>query len=511
VSRPAPQPNHSLLRRFRDDRMRAPLAPREIAVVVAVGLHLCFLPWALGTVHPWAQLTSLGLAVAGLAVALWPRRQPQSAKRQGPDPSGFSSQVSGLEAPAFRLPPSAVRLLLRFPLFWLGLLLLAYIAIQALNPAWVWQRNDTTWWLRRVDEIPWLPTSVDAPFERFNAWRQLVIYASAWLTLCTVWVGFTRRRALEGIMLVILLNAAVLALVGFAQRALAPDAYLGAFPWPFGHSAFASFIYKNHAGAFFALVAALAIVLALRAHDRGLRHGRKSTPAGLYVLAALLLSTAVLASASRGACITLACFLALTGLWLVVHNRISALTGGREGTVTILLALVFGASALVALPNLDFTAIENRFEQLAKDPASTLEGRLHAYEAGCEMFADHGWRGIGAGAFRHLFPDYIRHHPEVYAEGRLFWAHLHRDWLEIPIELGVAGSAILLLGAVYGLVHLIRHRAWAHLLSAPLLLACLQTALHAWYDFPFQAPAILITWLVLLAIAARWAELDRAR
>jgi O-antigen ligase len=507
---PRAAPNHSLLRRFRDDRQRAPLAPREIAVVVAVGLHLCFLPWALGTVHPWSQLTSLALATVGVAVALWPLRQAPSARSQASEPSGFSSQVSGF-ARQTALGEQPLSRLVRFPLFWLGAALLAYIAVQALNPSWVWQRNETSWWLRRVDDIAWLPTSIDAPFARSNAWRELVVYASAWLTLCTVWVGLTRRRALEALLVVVLVNAVVLALVGYVEKAFSPDAFLGAFAWPFGHSAFASFIYKNHAGAFFALAAALAVVLALRAHDRGLRRGQKSTPAGLFVLAALVLATAVLATASRGACITLACFLAVTGLWLILHNRVAALTRGRDGAVTILLALVFGASALVALPNLNFAAIEIRFEQLADDPVSTIEGRLHAYDAGWKMFQDHGWRGVGAGGFSHLFPNYIRHHPEVYAEGRLFWAHVHRDWLELPIELGAAGSALLVLAGGYWLLALHRRRAWGHMLAGPLLLACLQPVLHAWFDFPFQAPAIMTTWLVLLAISARWAELDQPR
>src|SRR5258708_7429071 len=61
------------LEHFRSDRKRLPLHPLEKAVLWVVALHLCFLPWALGTMHVWSQVTSLGLSAVGLALALIPR------------------------------------------------------------------------------------------------------------------------------------------------------------------------------------------------------------------------------------------------------------------------------------------------------------------------------------------------------------------------------------------------------------------------------------------------------
>ena len=126
------------------------------------------------------------------------------------------------------------------------------------------------------------------------------------------------------------------------------------------------------------------------------------------------------------------------------------------------------------------------------------------------MLGDTWVRGIGAGGFRYLFPEYIKKFPEVYNGGRLFWEHAHRDWFELPIELGVAGSALLLLGAGYWLKFFYRSRAIWHSLAVPVLLGCSQTLAHAWFDFPFQNPAILCTWLALIAVSARWLELDSA-
>src|SRR5258708_1212761 len=136
------------LEHFRSDRKRLPLHPLEKAVLWVVALHLCFLPWALGTMHAWSQVTSLGLSAVGLALALIPRvyggdlgpgfqiggqtsedRGQNVDERRNPSTSRPPSSV-------LRPPSSAFRLtmwprLLHFPIFWIGLALLGYIALQA--------------------------------------------------------------------------------------------------------------------------------------------------------------------------------------------------------------------------------------------------------------------------------------------------------------------------------------------------------------------------------------------
>jgi len=54
-----------------------------------------------------------------------------------------------------------------------------------------------------------------------------------------------------------------------------------------------------------------------------------------------------------------------------------------------------------------------------------------------------GASGIGAGAYRHLFPIYQHRHPELVRQpdGRgMFWEHAHNDILQFPIELGAGGK-----------------------------------------------------------------------
>jgi hypothetical protein len=53
----------------------------------------------------------------------------------------------------------------------------------------------------------------------------------------------------------------------------------------------------------------------------------------------------------------------------------------------------------------------------------------------------------------------------------------------------------------------VRRRALWNALAMPLIFGCLQTVIHAGFDFPFQCPAILVTWCLIITIAGRWVEL----
>jgi len=493
------QPSHpahvpaSLLSKFRSDRKRLPLHPREKAVLTLVAVHLCFLPWALGTMRPWGQITSLCLATIGIVLALIPRN--------------YTADQSG--GPAMRL--TMWPRLLRFPIFWIGLTLLAYIAVQGFNPSWVWTRNATTWWLVRVNDIPWLPTSVDTPFERFNVWRQFIIYTSSWLTVCTVWTGFTRRRSLQILVAILVGNALALALVGFLQEILHADTIVGLMKREDDLSPFSSFINKNHAGAYLSLTTVMTAALATWYFDQGERKMKKSTPAGILALASIFLAGTVLFTLSRGASIALGLCAVFFFGWLILRRKLQANRGGnpavsRAVTVIFIVALVGTANYV------DFSHVFKGFDRLIKQQTNeeSVRARLYAYEASKTMLGDHWVRGVGAGGFRYLFPEYIKKYPRAYEGGQLFWEHAHNDWLEIPIDLGLVGTLLLVGGALWWMVWLTGHSAVWHSLAVPMLLGCSQTLFHAWFDFPLQCPAILATWCALVAISARWIEIESA-
>ncbi|WP_438483648.1 O-antigen ligase family protein [Oleiharenicola lentus] len=479
------------MQKFRSERKRLPLHPLEKAVVAAVAIHLCFLPWALGSTRAWAQIISLCLATVGFAIALLPR--------------DYNSAQSG--GTPFRLSPWPR--LLKFPLFWVGLALLVYIVIQGLNPSWAFEQNEKVWWLRRIESISWLPTSVEAPFERFNAWRELIIYASGWLLVCTLWIGITRKRPLQLLLIILVSNACVLALAGFAQNMLFHRIILGLIRAPDNTTPFATFIYHNHAGAYFSLLIACTVTMSVIMADQRIAKMRKSSPSSLFIAAAILLSGALLVILSRGAILLAGAFFVSFGLWLWLRGRLKP-QAGLNSTVNLLVIGLFLGIAIFTARSLDFSNIGVKFTKLYRQQGKeeSAQGRILAHKSAQQMLSDHWGRGVGSGAFSYLFPAYINKYPEAYQDGKLFWRHAHSDWLEIPIELGLVGCAILLLGAGVVVIFFIKQRAkW----SSPvfvLLIGSGQTLAHAWFDFPFQSPAVLYTWLALIIIAMRWLELE---
>ena len=116
----------SLLAAFRGGPpARLPLESAEKTLLTILIIHLCLLPWAVGGGPIWARSASLTLALAGMVAAVWPR-----ASESDGDPAGKFSPLQRL---------------LRFPCFWFGLALVGYVAIQALNPKYVYGVADGIW------------------------------------------------------------------------------------------------------------------------------------------------------------------------------------------------------------------------------------------------------------------------------------------------------------------------------------------------------------------------------
>lgn len=487
-------------------KQRPPLHPQEKWFLGLVLVQLIFMPWAFGTMHVWSQLSALGLGILGFAVALWPRVYDGDHALGVQFTALANHQVSG-RGGAYRL--SAWPRLIRFPLFWLGGVLLVYIGLQAMNPSWIWERNATAWWLRRVTDLPWLPTSIDTPFERFNLWRQFIIYATVWLTVCALWVGITRRKTLHILLGVLVANACILGLVGFAHKASGVEKLLWLQSFP-GASSFASFVYQNHAGAYFSLMSFAALGLAVWHFFEGRKRMARSTPSAVWLIAAMLLVFAVIFSLSRGAIISLSVFSVAAVIALVILKFSSSTQSTTPAVVGVMLMLGIVGTVAWMVRQVDFSAIYVRFERLSKLQANdpSVVSRQLAREASIQMYGDNWVRGVGAGGFRYLFPEYAKSRPKIYAGGRYFWEHAHNDWLEIPIELGLAGVLLLATGFGWVAWTWARSGGWRHPLTLMVALGVGQVMAHAVMDFPFQNPAILVTWWSLLVISLRWLELD---
>jgi O-antigen ligase len=484
-----------------DGRVAPKLHPLEKALLTVAGAQLVFMPWALGSMHVWSQLTALGLAALAFLLALWPRHYTEEYAREG----------------AFKLLMWPK--LTRFPGCWLGLLLLAYLATQALNPAWAHTPFlGQSWTLLPQEHIAWLPSGIDAPFASMNAWRMLIIYGAVWLLACALWVGLTRRQAVHGLLYVIAGNGALLAVLAIVQRLTGtrdilwfiqgkPEYFVG------------TIIYKNHAGAYFNLVVATAAALALWHLMRAARRMQRDSPAPVFLFCALLAGVTVIISYSRMATFLLMAF-ALVGLAIFLGWQAWGRTAGtRNPLVALLLAAVFLAFIGLGGYVLRFDRAAERVDHIIQEIRGERDGvsvshRRIATQATWEMAADRRLWGWGAGGFRWMFPAYQQNHPEILTPSwnkrvRFFWEYAHNDYAQLTAELGWVGVGLLLLLLLSMVTLLVARGAFTRLPLLLLLAGLGGTLVHSWVDFGLYNPAILTSWVALGILVIRWAETDR--
>jgi O-antigen ligase len=462
-----------------------PLQVQETALVGVVALNLVFLPWALGAMHVWSQLASLGLSMTAFAVALLPRTDA--------DPS---------DRPAARL--------LGFPAFWAGLVLMVYISLQGLNPAWRFELDAKSWWLVPVQHDPLLPSGVDGPYSRSNPWRALVIFGSAWILACSVWSGLLRRQSYRLMFGATVFGGAILAFVGLVQQITGSDRIFWGYKAPEKAQFMASFIYRNHAGAYFNLVLALAVGLAGWHWRRVQRRLEGPGAAIAFGFAAALIALAVIFSASRMSIVLLVAFTLAAALGPAIKTH-SEPGGHRRSRSWAIMAIPAVCVLAIGIVSFQASGVWERFAALVASPSATLRSRILTRDAALTMLKDRWVLGWGAGCFRYGFPLYSQRYPEIYYSGggRLqYWEHAHDDLLEFPIELGAVGMIPIAAALVFAIWRLLGSRFWRNPVSLCAAAGCLLTLVHAWVDFVFQNPAVLTTWAILLVGAIRWAELE---
>jgi len=453
---------------------------REKALVALVGLHLTFLPWAFGGVDTGSQFLGCGLGLGALGLALWP---------------------DAGSAPPIR-PWSRLR---RSPVFWAGVMLFAYVCVQAGNPAFDYHQAGTRWWLEPHATRPGLPTGMNVPFAEAGPWRSLLLWVPPWLLVCAIRTGITRRSSVVTLLTIIAANGFGLAAFGLVQRAAGSEAIYG-FRRTASASIFASFPYRNHAAAYFNLVAMVAVMLLLRCVWRERHSGWNRGPAILYLFFSLTLVAASVLTFSLGGIFLLAVTLAVLVPLTVSHFKRQPTGRSRAPVIAAgLLALLVSALAGAAGLREMRASLEAK---LADGGYTSIHSRQLAARQGLAMFADRPLFGWGAGCFRYGFTQYQQREPELTGMGGVSyrWEHVHNDWLELLVELGVAGVVpigVMLATWLHGLRRL-RLRVYPFLLWPLGGVATL--AVHAWGDFPLQNPAVLATGAAVLWLIPLWQE-----
>lgn len=490
MTAPAAPSGTNPLDRMRSRREKPRVHPTEKVALALVASHLVFLPWALGAMHLPAQVASAVLAAAAFVVSLLPRN--------------YGQEESGRDA--FRLVPW--RRLLRFPVFWVGLALLGYVAAQAMNPVWVHTTDGKVFWMTRVPGADWLPPGVRVPFEKWGPWRVLMVFGAAWLTVCAIWAGFTRRRTLQILIGILAANGLLVAILGVAQRMTRSSLIYWSLEFP-GAGTFASFVYKNHGAGYLLLALAAACALAGWFYLRGLRRMEKSNPSGVLAFAATFLAVAIVTSYARGATLTMLAYLLACIAGFIAH-QMGLPKEHRKTSILVVMVLVFGYFLDTGLQALRAGEAWERMKSGLTRQDVSWESREWASAATWRMVQDHPITGTGAGSFQYVFPLYQQNDRRL-GSGTMFWQQAHNDILQFPAELGVLGCGLLLLMLAWWLLELVRSYFWENPFSLCLTGGLLALLAYSWFDFPFQCPAILITWCAMWPVVTLWTQFEEQR
>lgn len=473
-----------------------PLTKREWWILSLVALQALFVAWGFG-IRLWSHYACLGIAVVGFVTLFVPMHG-----------RGFF----GVESTK---PMQNLRRLLAFPVFWLGLYLCAYVAIQGLNPHLALVTRNGLLYLEGRNFIDWLPSGISAPIELENAFRRLLMFAAPWLMACTLWVGLRRRRAVRLLCWVLALHGFAWATIALLQSFTKAEAMLWKVPPLTPRAEFwGTIVNPNHGGAYLNLLLVLVLYLTFSYISESRRLLTRGGPHLFFLLASVVFAVSVLLTHSRGA---IAIMLLIVGLGVLFGLATLFRAGHWFGNPIglAILALLLGGVGWVTFHNVDPQVFEKELRETQAaldDPTGDVRWVLN--EASLEMFKDRSLYGWGAGSYAFYFRAYQQYYPilmqPVNGVAPSF-RHAHNDYLQYPIELGIAGTAsivgMILWAFGYGLYH------WRQLTLGKLMLfgGLAIIAVHAAFDFIFFNPVTLTTYVLLAVLGLKLLQTEAFR
>lgn len=470
---------------------RANLPPmRERWVGGATAFALIFTLWFLAGMPPTSVLISVGLALFAFGMMFFP--------------------MPGAESKA--LAKDNFSRLLRFPGFWLGILLFAFMLCQYLNPAYEVVLVGKAWNVRYLgDHCHWLPSGIRAPFgftetvNGMNPLRQMCIFGSAWLILCTLWCGLRSRRVRTWLIWALTLNAVLLAV--FCLLRWSNDLTKEFLGYKTGTSSFFGvFSYKNHAAQFFVLSFSMAVSLALMTWRRNAEKFKKSGAHILLAVLSLALWIAALCTASFAGVAEAAAWVLIVPVLIFSSGLMRRTTWIAGGIVSLMVAGLAAVWFSTADMDATWSKVETKFAKIKKEE---IDDRKPRRELALTIFTRSDERerfGWGAGSFQWIAPYFQANMPEfLNAKGKLKTRSefAHCDCLQMLAEWGYLGAGIFFAGVLWFFAVAVKNiRRW-RVPGVALMCGIVFFAAHSTMDFVSYNPALLQT-LAVVVVAFRW-------
>jgi O-antigen ligase len=380
------------------------------------------------------------------------------------------------------------------PLFWLGALFIALLAVQWWNSGrhLLYDPTLSTWGYSPPPRPSW-PSSIS----RLRAFEMICWFAPAWATVLALRSPWITRRHVWGLYYALSANAAVLSAFGIWRFLIGSKTIWGV---EIGDEFFATFGYVNHGSAFFVLASALTVGLLMRECFAQERRPRAWMIAMLLV-AAVLCMVGVHLSLCRAGMVFVWTFVLVAGIYGIRRSR-RDLTPARQAYLAIGVVAI-ALIAFLAIAHLAHREVLRELEQRIGQSGFTwaqyfFGGRDRSFPAAWAIWKDNPWFGVGGWGFSHFLACYIPQSLWTWA-AKPGWANVHNDPLQFLAEFGVVGAGLLALAVVLLIASIVQSGVWRRGIGVMVLLGCAMVWLHSLIDLPFRCPAIVLTWTVLLA------------
>jgi O-antigen ligase len=332
----------------------------------------------------------------------------------------------------------------------------------------------------------WLPISVATT----TTWIAVLGIGSIYIVAMNLFIVPKSRSFFERLLPWLCLNAVLIAIVGYLQKALGLDSAL--FTPGTGQSDFFAFFpYDGHWAAFALLWSSACIAMALLTsrYEDGKIFVQSIGP--WYLTGgALLGASGFLVQARWPAAILLLTFSVM--LLAVAVNFLARSKDPNRMSIALCSALV----GIITFAGGIFRAFQ--LDDYAES-ASSLR------RAAIEMFRDSPLFGWGMDSFAQILP--------FYADDCLLGTRHDRaasDILQILAEIGIIGCLPLCILIAYLVIRYLRGQHDIHLTNH-LMIGCIGCICLACFDSPFMSPAVGLSFFIIFFSALRWADLSRNR
>ncbi|MDT8390390.1 MAG: O-antigen ligase family protein [Lentisphaeria bacterium] len=436
--------------------------------------------WMRGGTPTWSQRHLLWVALALSALVI-----PAAVKRYG-----------GVK--------KAVLKLISDPVVVAGAAFLFLLALQWWNAGrHLFFNPITEMWDHTNPRIPWLPSAVSQD----EAAEMLRWFAPALAILLALRHALS-RLAKRTVLHILVINGAALALFGVIQYTRGAESI---YSQPLKGHFFAAFGYPNHAGAYFLLIASLALGLIFR---NVMKQASPPSASGfsVWIICFALTFFGAILSLSRAVMLFSVVLLAIAAftLFITLWPRFQAAKRLNLLVVTV----AFGCLCFFVYDAFADQAIKKQWGKAPLEKQKTQTGvtpgtpgrslwsdlaadRKVTYKTAIEIWLDSPWFGRGGWGFRHFVM--LKRPPESWGRVEPGQANVHNDPLQFLVEFGIIGGGLLMIGvgALAGAV--IKRKVWRQPAAVPVMAGVVLVFTHSLVDLPFRCPAILFTWLTLLA------------